>query len=348
MNSKVFYKNFNMPDHAVTFLNSQDDIILSGTLSIPRSPKKPAVVILVAGVGPYDRDCTQMNGHKMFLTLANYFTKQGIAVLRYDKRGTGKSAGSFENASLFDFTQDVFAAVEFLKQRSDINTNAIGLVGHSEGGLISFIVASQSKNISFVVSLAGGVVTHIKDLLLQAQLLFKAGGASDEFVAFDRTIRKQILEIVTTMPAQEAHEKLLPLVKSFVESMTEGQKGVADTLLPFALTEQNYEQWVVIFNTIWRPILLSNPVDIISKITIPFLAVNGELDFIIPCAPALSVIAQGAEKAGNQDATIKALPNRNHCFQKCNTGALSEYIENSEGFDTSTLQLITDWIVAKV
>ena len=142
----------------MTFLNSKDGITLSGTLSIPESPKKPAVVVLVAGVGPYDRDCIQMNGQKMFLTIAQYFTKSGIAVLRYDKRGMGKSGGIFDTASTFDFAHDVLAAVQFLKQRSDIDAQNIGLVGHSEGGLISFIVASQSPHVAFMISMAGAVI----------------------------------------------------------------------------------------------------------------------------------------------------------------------------------------------
>ncbi len=334
-------------DYEVTFLNSRDGITLSGTLSIPESPKKPAVVVLVAGVGPHDRDCIQMNGQKMFLTIAQYFTNSGIAVLRYDKRGIGKSGGIFDTASTFDFAQDVLAAVQFLKQRSDIDAQNIGLVGHSEGGLISFIVASQSPHIAFMISMAGAVITRIDDLLLQAQMLFKACGATDEFIAFDGIIRKQILEIVVTLPVDEAYRRLLPLVKEHVDSMTDEQKALANTLLPFALTEENYEQWITIFNSTWREILLSNPLNFISKVTVPVLAFNGELDFIIPAKLALPVIAEGLNNANGQNVTILSIPSQNHCFQRCNTGALSEYEKIQEPFDTSNLKLMTDWILSK-
>lgn len=143
------HQNFNVIDHVVTFYNSHDGITLAGTLSIPELLKKPPVVILITGVGPHDQDYAHMNGHKLFLTITNYFTKRGIAVLCYDKREIGKSEGNFESVFTFDFAQDVVAAVQFLKRRSDIDTHNIGLVGHSEGGLISFMVASQSPDVVF-------------------------------------------------------------------------------------------------------------------------------------------------------------------------------------------------------
>lgn len=334
-------------DHDVTFLNAKDDVSLSGTLSIPELQKKPSVVILIAGVGPYDRDCIQSGDHKLFLIMAQYFTRHGIAVLRYDKRGIGKSSGDFNTASTFDFAQDVLAAVQFLKQRTDIDTQRIGLVGHSEGGLISFIVASQSPDVAFVVSMAGAVITKIDDLLLQAQLQFKASGAPDEFVAFDRIVRRQILEAVTSLSVEDAQKKLLPLVKSYVAGMTEEQKVVAESLLPFALTEENYEQWIFIFNQIWRAIISSNPLNFITQVKVPVLAINGELDFIIPATLALPIIKKGLTDGGNEDITILSLPSQNHCFQQCATGALNEYGAVKETICRSTLKLITDWILAR-
>ena len=125
------------------------------------------------------------------------------------------------------------------------------------------------------------------------------------------------------MPVEAAQKKLLPLVKSYVDSMTNEQKTIANTLLPFALTEQSYEQWIFIFNSVWRVILLSNPMNFISKVTVPVLAINGELDFIIPSQSALPIIKQGLNDAGNKDVTIVAIPHQNHCFQHCNTGALT-------------------------
>lgn len=333
-------------DYDVSFFNAKDDIMLSGTLSVPESQKKPLVVILIPGVGPYDRDCTQSGDHKLFLIMAQYFTQRGIAVLRYDKRGIGKSDGNFNTTSTFDFAQDVLAAVQFLKQRSDIDTHRIGLVGHSEGGLISFIVASQSPDVAFVVSMAGAVITTVDDLLEQARLQFKSCGATDDFILFDRIMRKQILEAVTTLSVEDAQKKLLPLVKSYVVGMTDEQKMLAETLLPFALTESNYEQWIFIFNHIWRAIMQSNPLHFIAKVTVPVLAINGDLDFIIPARLALPIIKKGLADSGNQQVTMLEISNQNHCFQECKTGALSEYATIKETVSPSTLKLITEWILA--
>ena len=351
MNPTISNNLFNVIDHDVTFYNSKDGITLSGTLSIPESTnsqKKPAVVILIAGSGPFDRDCTQMNGQKLFVTIADYFTQHGIAVLRYDKRGIGKSGGDFNTAFTFDFAQDVAAGIQFLKQnRSDIDTHNIGLVGHSEGGLISFIVASQSHDLAFIVSMAGAVVTKIDDVLLQTELQFKASGATDDFIAFDKKIRKQILETVITLSIDDAQKKLPTMVKQYIARMTDKQKALAESLSPFAFTEENYEQWIAMFNTIWRVYLLSNPMDFISKVTIPVLAIHGELDFIVYSQLALPIIGQGLKIAGNKDVTIIPIPHQNHSFQQCNTGAIDEYDTIKETIHESTLKLMTDWILSK-
>lgn len=350
MNLTASNKFFNVIDHDVMFYNSKDDITLSGTLSIPEfaeSYKKPPVVILVAGMGPHDRDCDQMNGQKLFVTIADYFTQRGIAVLRYDKRGVGKSGGNFNTAFTFDFARDVEAAIQFLKHdRSDIDIHNIGLVGHSEGGLISFIVASQSRDLAFMVSMAGAVITKIDDILLQTKLQFKASGGTDNFVAFDKKIRKQILEAVTTLSVEEAQKKLATMVKPYIETMTSEQSAHAETLLPFSLTEQNCD--TTVFNTAWRIYLLSNPTNFISKVTIPVLAIHGELDFIMYSKVALPIIAQGLDRAGNKDVTIVSIPHQNHCFQQCSTGAINEYLTIKESINESTLKLMADWILFKV
>ncbi len=338
---------FNVINHEITFFNSKDEITFSGTLSVPGTHKKPTVVILVAGMGPADRDCSVM-GRKLFVPIADYFTKHGIAVLRYDKRGVGKSGGSFDmTVTSADLAGDVMAAVGFLKNRDDIDTQNIGLAGMSEGGLISFMVASQSLDVAFVVSMAGAVATTIDDVLFQSAAQLKADGATDEFIAFDAVIRKQILQAVTTLSADDAQAQLLPLVKSYVDSMTDEQKALAATL-PFAITEKNYEYLIATFNSPWyRFYLRMNSLDFISKVTVPVLAINGTLDFITDARLTLSIIEQGLQVAGNQDVTVVAIPNQNHWFQECKTGALSEYGAIQETMHESTLQLIADWILKR-
>jgi ubiquinone/menaquinone biosynthesis C-methylase UbiE/alpha/beta superfamily hydrolase len=338
---------FNVMNHEITFFNSKDGITLSGTLSVPDTQKKPTIVILVAGMGSADRDCLVM-GRKLFVPIADYLTKRGIAVLRYDKRGVGKSGGIFDmTVTSADLAGDVVAAVEFLKNRDDIDTHNIGLAGMSEGGLISFMVASQSSDLAFVVSMAGAVATTIDDVLGNSAAQLKADGATTEFVAFDAIIRKQILQAVTTLSESDAQAKLLPLVKTYVERMTDEQKALAATL-PFAITEKNYEYLVATFNSPWyRFYLHINSLDFISKVTVPVLAINGTLDFITDARLTLPIIEQGLKIAGNYDGTVIAIPNQNHWFQQCATGALAEYGAIQESMHESTLQLIADWILKR-
>ncbi|MCZ8215835.1 MAG: alpha/beta hydrolase, partial [Cyclobacteriaceae bacterium] len=138
----------------VTFENKSAGISLAGTLTLPKKEGIFPVVILISGSGPQNRD-EELMGHKPFLVLSDHLTKNGIAVLRYDDRGTALSKGDFKTATSADFATDVEAAMAYLKTRKEINKKKIGLIGHSEGGLIAPMVASRSKDVSFIVLLAG-------------------------------------------------------------------------------------------------------------------------------------------------------------------------------------------------
>src|SRR5262245_7486170 len=138
----------------VTYQNTKDNIKLAGALTLPRSEGPFPCVLLITGSGPQDRDETIL-GHKPFLVLADHLTRRGIAVLRVDDRGMGGSTGNVEDATSADFANDVLAGVAFLKTRKEINPAQIGLIGHSEGAIIAPLVASQSKDIAFIVMLAG-------------------------------------------------------------------------------------------------------------------------------------------------------------------------------------------------
>lgn len=336
---------FNVTNHEITFFNSKDGITLSGTLFVPDTHLKPTVVILVAGMGPLDRDYT-MGRHKLFLDIADHFTQSGIAVLRYDKRGVGRSGGLFDmTCTSADLAGDVQAAVEFLKNRTDIDTFNIGLAGCSEGALISFMVASQSVDIAFVVSMAGAVANDIHSILKQTASQLKADGATDEFIAFDKIIREQILQTVTTLSVDDAQAQLLPLVKSYLDTMTDEQKAQAATL-PFAMIEQNYQKTIEFFNSLWnRYYLQIDVLHLMSTITVPVLAINGTLDFITDARLTLPIIEQGLQSAGNPDVAVVAISDQNHWFQECKTGALVEYGTMEGTMDDSTLQLTTDWIL---
>lgn len=189
---------FNYNSESVYFENRQaDNIKLAGTLTIPKDVKKPPVAILISGSGPQNRDEELMN-HKPFWVLADYLSSNGIAILRYDDRGVAESEGDFKTATSFDFASDVDAAITYLKTRTDIDVSKIGLIGHSEGGLIAPIVASKNKDVAFIVSLAGTGVVGSEVMLTQAWEITKQMGVPEATLKFNDTLSKIAYHVIRT------------------------------------------------------------------------------------------------------------------------------------------------------
>ena len=160
----------------VTYQNpNAKGVTLAGTLTLPKSAGPSPCAVLITGSGAQDRD-ESILGHKPFLVLADYLTRHGIAVLRTDDRGMGGSTGASETLTSEDFAGDVAAAVAFLKTRKEIAADKIGLIGHSEGGLIAPLVATRDKSIAFVVMLAGPGVPGDSILITQSFLISRAMG----------------------------------------------------------------------------------------------------------------------------------------------------------------------------
>ena len=134
----------------VKFFNTKANIHLAGTLDLPQKQGRFPVVILISGSDPQNRN-EELLGHKPFLVLADYLCKKGLAVLRFDDRGTAESEGDFQSATTLDFADDVEAAIDYLRSRKEIDKRHIGLIGHSEGGVIAPLVASRNKHVNFIV-----------------------------------------------------------------------------------------------------------------------------------------------------------------------------------------------------
>ncbi|MBV8660680.1 MAG: alpha/beta fold hydrolase, partial [Candidatus Dependentiae bacterium] len=181
----------------VTYPNIESGLQLAGTLTIPHSIAPCPAIILVAGTGRHERNGTVKGHLELFTAIADYLTRQGIAVLRYDKRGVGQSEGVFDTRlTSHDFASDAKAGLTYLKTRSEINHKKIGLLGHSEGGLIVCMVATESDDIAFLVLMGGAATTKIDDIVEQACMQLRADGASEEIIQLDRQIRTKMLTIV--------------------------------------------------------------------------------------------------------------------------------------------------------
>ena len=326
----------------VTFENVKDKITLAGTLSLPKKEGKFPVVVLISGSGPQNRD-EELFGHKPFLVLADYLTKNGIGVLRYDDRGTASSKGDFQTATTADFATDVEAAVSYLTTRKDVNVKRIGLIGHSEGGIIAPIVATKSKYVNFVVLLAGTGIQGDKLLLLQAELIEKAMGETPENIKKHQKINKGAFEIVTKAKTTEGLK--MDLSVYFKEKMTEmpdmKPKDMSDE--DFVNTQVNglASPWIQYF-------VSYDPFPLLKDVKCPVLAINGSKDLQVPATVNLEAIKRGLEAGGNRNVTTKELPNLNHLFQECTTGSPEEYGKIEQTFSPVALNEVLSWILKQV
>lgn len=316
----------------LSFPNSKAGISLAGTLTLPREQGPFPAAILLAGSGPLDRDEAD-DGHRPFLVLADYLTRKGIAVFRYDKRGIGKSTGNYDEATTADFASDAEAALSFLKTRKEIATGEIGLVGHSEGGVIAPMIASHSSDVAWIVMLAGSATKGEETLLLQSDLITRAAGMSDEQVAKSLEFDKQSYLLVRQEKDRAMREsKLGELIKA---------SGLGPAMPPAFLQRQIH--WI---SSPWfRYFLDYDPVPALQKTKCPVLALSGEKDLRVPPKENLPLIKQALEDGGNKDVQVTELPGLNHLFQHCVTGLPTESRAIEETFAPEALQAISDWIV---
>ncbi|MEO8819651.1 MAG: alpha/beta hydrolase [Ginsengibacter sp.] len=319
----------------VTFENKKDNVTLSGTLTLPKKEGVFPVAILIAGSGANDRN-EEVFGHKPFLVLSDYLTRNGIAVLRYDKRGVGKSSGDFKAATTSDFASDAESAVEYLQTRKEINKKEIGLIGHSEGGIIAPMVASENKAVAFIVLLAGSGLNGEQLLLLQEQALFKSSGMTSEELKKTITENKNKFDIITKVKNEEEMKKELSnYIKSHLsDSIPEDQK------------EQSVKQELNVLTSPWLVYFLkTEPSIYLKKVTCPVLALNGSKDLQVLPTQNIDAIKNALAKGGNKKVTTEILPGLNHLFQESKTGLPNEYATIEQTFSPKALLIIKDWIL---
>ncbi len=296
------------------------DIKLAGTLTEPKEGGSFPAVLLITGPGPQDRDET-MAGHKPFLVLADYLTRRGVAVLRVDDRGVGKSTGKFETATTQDFASDAEAGVRYLLTRNELNPKHIGLIGHGEGAIIAPMVAVEMPQVSFVVLLAGTAVPGDQVLIAQTERAEKAAGLSAEKIKADKRIGTALYKAVR-----------------------EGKRTVdiRDEDQPFA---EGWEKQLALMRSPWtRFFLFYDPGPTLEKMKCPVLALDGDKDMQLDPEQNIAAMKAAFARSGNPDVTIQLLPGLNYMFQKADTGLSWEYATISETISPNVLQIIGDWI----
>ena len=300
----------NKPYHSeeVTFTNG--DITLAGTLTVPDAGSQFPAVVLLTGSGSLDRD-ENIFGHKGHLLLADALSRQGFAVLRYDKRGVGASTGGNCSDPVEDLAQDAMAAVRYAASRPEVDASRVGIVGHSEGAIIAIMNAAQYPNeIAYIVSMAGvGVPTYQFTLKQDKVMTSMMGVEKDED---EQQFYEQMYTIIGTETDSTA---LRQRMIQFLDNDTYYQKKLeallaADSSYTASMVNEAFIEESTKAQTC--KLLQYDPSANLKRIKCPMLAINGMLDFQVDCEENLGAISRHAPHA-----TIKAYENLNHLFQDC-------------------------------
>lgn len=326
-------------EEEVTFQSG--DITLAGTLTLPETEGPYIAVVLVSGSGPQDRN-ESITGVALqpFYLIADHLTRNGIAVLRYDDRGVAESEGDFSAAVMSDFASDASAAIDYLATRSEIDPARIGLLGHSEGGALSPMVARQNEHLAFIVSMAGTAVSGADVLILQNELVMAASGGTPELVESQRNFITAFIPLILNDDYDGARQLTVDTLLEQYEMM---DIQVANVQL---LAEQTAEQSMATYMNDWfRSFLSYNPADDFTHVTIPVLGLFGGKDVQVADeqnAPALEAVLT---EAGNENFEIVIFENANHFFQEAETGSVEEYATLPAEFTEGFLDTISDWIL---
>ncbi len=316
-------------DEDVSYENPGAGFRLAATLTIPEGKGPFPAVLLITGSGPQDRDETIL-GHKPFLVLADYLTRHGFAVLRADDRGIGKSGGNFAAATTADFATDADAGIAYLKSRKEVDVRKIGLIGHSEGGIIAPMVAARNRDVAFIVLLAGTGVPGDRIVEEQVRTLNAAMGMKGEQLEQSVARNREVIEILKTEKNDAAYAQKVR--ERMTGKLTDAEISVA--------IARGQGPW-------GRYFLAYDPAPTLRKVTCPVLALIGEKDTQVSAAQNLPAIRAALQAGGNKDFEVVEVPGANHLFQTAKTGAPAEYGQIEETISPKVLDMIGSWIAAR-
>jgi hypothetical protein len=313
----------------VAYENPSAQVRIAGTLTLPQGKGPFAAVLLIVGSGPLNRD-EEVAFHKPFLVLADHLTRLGIAVLRVDKRGVGQTTGDFAEATLLDLAEDVHAGVQYLKTRTEIDPKHIGLLGHSEGGVVGPILASQSSDIAFLVMLAGLGQNNGEIIIFQKLLAAKAQGADESTLATMRSWYERLYAVVREDTDTATAEKKIRALHATLTAAEKEKIGWPDSSLDHEIADQ--------LGRHWRYDLRHDPRATLMKVRCPVLALGGEKDMQVPAKENLAIIEEALKAGGNTRFTVREFPGLTHGFNTAHT---------EETMSPLVLQTISDWIIAQ-
>ncbi len=321
----------------VIFKNEEANIEFAGTITAPDTIGKYPAVILITGSGPQDRDESLM-GHKPFLVIADWLTRNGIVVLRYDDRGVGKSKGNFKTGTTMDFAGDASSALNHLATYNFVDKEKLGAIGHSEGGVIAPIVAVNNPKTKFIINLAGTGVIGRDIIIEQSELLAKADSTvNEEHLKMYLDLVTQILDGIIAKP-DIAAKQIDSIYTSYMNSLSPEQKE------SIANVEQFSKKGLFSLATPWFIQFLSlNPSEWLEKVKVPVLALWGSKDLQVAPAQNRKPVENALTKAGVY-YEIEVFDSMNHLFQKVATGGISEYAITPTTIEPEVLQRMVEFI----
>jgi uncharacterized protein len=300
-------------------------------------------VILVSGSGSQNRN-EEIFGHKPFKLIADYLTRKGIAVLRYDDRGVGSSGGVVRGSTSLDNAGDARSAIDFLLTQNEIDPSEVGVIGHSEGGMIAIMLAAKYDDIAFIITLAGPGVDGKSILLDQSDYINRLSGVNESFLKDNQIVMSKVFDLMSSNESYDQWKvEVLKFTSEFYSSKdyysNEDKEQARKNLVGF-IPESSYA-WM-------RYFVMFDPSVLFSSIKCPVLALNGEKDCQVMAEKNIHAISEGLLSGGNTRVTTMIIPGLNHLFQHCETGLPNEYGRIEETFDPKTLEIISEWILNQV
>jgi uncharacterized protein len=337
------------PPYAVTDVTFRSaGITLAGTLTLPDGPGPHPAIVLVSGSGAQDRDGVNpsLPGYAPSRWLADHLTRHGVAVLRFDERGIGASGGDHHSASTADLADDVEAAVGFLRGHDAVDRWRVGILGHSEGGVIAAMVAARRPEVAFVISMAGSAVPYAELVVTQVERISEAMGLAPEEVEEATRAQLRAMELALAEDWDAVEELVAELTLAQLETFPEPQREALGDLE--AVARQQAAAQVAAFQEPWLSFFLRHdPAADWRRVTVPVLALFGELDVQVDVDQNLAALRSALSAAGNDDLTVVVFEDANHLFQRAVTGGPDEYVTLEMAFLPGFLGTISDWLAAR-
>lgn len=317
---------------------------LEGTLTLPEADGPFPAVVMATGSGAQNRD-EELFGFRPFRVIADYLTRRGIAVFRHDDRGVGGSSGNVALSTTSDLADDALAAIAMLASHEEIDAGRIGIIGHSEGGVVAPIAASRSDAVSFVVLLAGTSVPGEEVIYEQGEAIARVAGQSPDQIADGLEIQRRIFAAIREeRDIDEFRRELETIIREQIADASEEDLSVVADRDQFVTSQAN--QQIAQVNTPWfRYFLTLDPAGALRQTTVPVLALFGELDLQVTPSQNRPPMAEALGR--NPDVTIHTLPGANHLFQSAITGSPAEYATLEKEFVPGFLELIGDWVIER-